>query len=53
MNTIQEIAREMKLASPLMAASAEKTRNQALSMIKDALQTHKDEIFAANKERPG
>ncbi len=50
MNTIQEIAREMKLASPLMAASAEKTRNQALSMIKDALQTHKDEIFAANKE---
>lgn len=50
MNTIQEIAREMKLASPLMAASAEKTRNQALSMIKDALLAHKDEIFAANKE---
>lgn len=50
MNTIQEIAREMKLQSPLMAASAEAVRNQALSMIKDALLAHSSEIFAANKE---
>ena len=50
MNTIQEIAREMKLQSPLMAASAESVRNQALSMIKDALLAHSSEIFAANKE---
>ena len=50
MNTIQEIAREMKLQSPLMAASAEDVRNQALSMIKDALHEHSSEIFAANKE---
>ena len=50
MSSIQEIAREMKLASPMMAASDVEMRNQALSGIREALLSQQDEIFAANKK---
>lgn len=50
MNAIQKTAQEMKLASPLMAASSERTRNQALQNIKAALQESSEEIFEANRQ---
>lgn len=48
MATIAETAARMKLESPVMAASSEKTRNAALERIKQSLADHADEVFAAN-----
>ncbi len=48
--TIADIARAMKLASPMVAATPVEMRNSALNEIKHALTNHADEIFTANKE---
>jgi len=48
MSTIAEVARQMKLDSPVMAATPVEVRNAALAAIKEALLDHADEIFAAN-----
>ena len=47
--TIASKAREMKLASPEVAATSEETRNAALAAIRQALAEHADEIFKANE----
>ena len=46
---IAEIAREMKLASPEVAATSTETRNAALAAIKEALAANAAVIFEANK----
>ena len=48
MATISEVAAQMKLESPLMAATPVEVRNDALARVREALIAHKDEIFAAN-----
>ncbi|MBQ9156010.1 MAG: glutamate-5-semialdehyde dehydrogenase [Eubacterium sp.] len=50
---IAEQAHKMKLASPKLAASSLEQRNQALDIIAEALQAHKEEIFAANVQDMG
>ena len=45
---IADIAREMKLASPEVAATSTETRNGALAAIKESLIAHAAEIFEAN-----
>ena len=50
MSNIAQVAARMKLESPVMAATSVDTRNDALARIGEALQAHKDEIFAANAE---
>ncbi len=45
---IKEETRKMKLASPIMAAASLDMRNHALSLIRETLLAHKEEIFAAN-----
>ncbi|MCR4588734.1 MAG: glutamate-5-semialdehyde dehydrogenase [Lachnospiraceae bacterium] len=45
---IREQAHKMKLASPKLAATSNEQRCKALQMVGEALQAHKDEIFAAN-----
>ena len=45
---IADIAREMKLASPEVAATSAETRNAALAAIKQSLAAHAAEIFEAN-----
>ena len=45
---IKEEARQMKLAAPILAATDNAQRNSALEAIANALEEHKDEIFAAN-----
>lgn len=47
---IKEQAKLVKLASPKMAGSSEEQRNKALEAVVKALEEHRDEIFAANKE---
>ena len=47
---IREEARKMKLAAPVLAASSNEMRNNALRAIAGALAAKKDEIFAANAE---
>ena len=47
---IREEAHKMKLVSPKLAATSNEERNKALAMIGEALNEHKDEIFAANQE---
>lgn len=47
---IKEQAKLVKLASPKMAGSSEEQRNKALQAVVKALEEHRDEIFAANKE---
>ena len=47
---IAEIAREMKLASPAVAATSAETRNAALTAIKEALAANAAAIFSANEE---
>jgi len=47
---IADAAREMKLASPAVAATPIEVRNAALAAIGKALASHADEIFAANAE---
>ena len=46
---IADIAREMKLASPAVAATSAETRNAALAAIKESLASHAAEIFEANE----
>ena len=48
MTQIADVAAQMKLESPVMAATTVEMRNDALARIKDALTSHADEIFAAN-----
>ena len=48
--TIQEEAKQVKLASPKLAATGEEVRNQALLAVAQALLDRKEEIFHANKE---
>ena len=50
MNQIEQMASEMKLGSPMMAASSPEMRNRALALIRDSLLAHSDEIFAANEK---
>ncbi|MGI6221515.1 MAG: glutamate-5-semialdehyde dehydrogenase [Coriobacteriales bacterium] len=45
---IADVAREMKLASPEVAAAPIELRNAALEAIAEALVAHADEIFEAN-----
>ena len=47
---IREEAKKMKLDAPILAASSNEQRNEALRLIAEALNAHRDEIFAANKE---
>ncbi len=47
---IADVAREMKLASPEVAATSTDTRNAALAAIKDSLAANAAAIFAANAE---
>ena len=48
--TIQAIARDMKLAAPMLAATENEQRCAALLRVKEALLAHRDGIFAANRE---
>ena len=48
MPTISEVAAQMKLESPLMAATPVEVRNDALARIREALLANQDEIFSAN-----
>ena len=43
-------ARQMKLQAPVLAATTVEQRNAALLAIAQALEAHKEEIFAANQE---
>ena len=47
---LKEEMKQVKLAAPKLAASAEAKRNEALEAVAAALLTHKDEIFVANAE---
>lgn len=49
MSTIASVAAQMKLESPVMAATSVETRNQALACIREALVAHKEEFFEANR----
>ncbi len=50
MNSIQQTAARMRMAAPEMAASSAVQRNEAVRLIADALETHRDVIFAANTQ---
>lgn len=50
MKTIGEMAAQMKLESPVLAAVSAETRNAALAAIRDALLAHQEEIFEANQQ---
>ncbi len=50
MNSIQQTAARMRLAAPEMAASPARQRNKAVHLIADALEAHRDVIFAANAQ---
>ena len=50
MSTIHDITKEMKLASPILAAVPIETRNLALDLIKENILAHREEIFAANEK---
>ena len=49
LNDIAQIAREMKLASPNVAATTIEVRNAALAAIRNSLSAHAAEVFAANE----
>ena len=49
MNLKEEI-KQVKLAAPKLAASAEEKRNQALEAVSEALLANQEKIFEANKE---
>lgn len=49
MSDIANVAAQMKLQSPVMAATSVEVRNEALANIREALLAHQDEIFLANK----
>ena len=46
---ISDVAREMKLASPEVAATSAEVRNAALASIKESLGAHAAQIFEANE----
>ena len=48
MTDIAQVAAQMKLESPIMAATSLTVRNAALAHIREALLAHADEVFAAN-----
>ncbi|MDO5708807.1 MAG: glutamate-5-semialdehyde dehydrogenase [Coriobacteriales bacterium] len=48
MSDIAQVAAQMKLESPVMAATSLEVRNAALASIREALLANADEIFAAN-----
>ncbi len=48
--SIQDEMRQVKLASPKLAASTGDARNRALQAVSDALQAESEAIFAANRE---
>lgn len=48
--TIKEEAHKMKLQSPKLAACSNELRNTALERIAQELQSHREEIFAANRK---
>ncbi len=50
MNHIREAARQMKHCAPELAAAPVEKRNAALANIARALESHREEIFAANRE---
>ena len=47
---IREEAHKMKLVAPVLAATSNQERNQALAAVATALQDAKEDIFAANRE---
>ncbi|MGN0076983.1 MAG: glutamate-5-semialdehyde dehydrogenase [Parafannyhessea sp.] len=47
---IREQVHQMKLEAPAMAASSIEQRNHALELVAQALEAHKDQIFAANEK---
>ncbi|MBR7015572.1 MAG: glutamate-5-semialdehyde dehydrogenase [Lachnospiraceae bacterium] len=47
---IRESVRNMKTVSPVLAATPDKVRNEALLGIAEALAAHAEEIFAANRK---
>lgn len=47
---IREIVRNMKLDAPILAASANEERNNALLRAAEAIEARQEEIFAANAE---
>lgn len=47
---IREEARNMKLASPILAATSSEQRNAALELVARQLRKHEAEIFAANAQ---
>lgn len=46
---IQEMTRQMKLASPQLAAASREQRDRALALIREALMEQRGAIFAANR----
>lgn len=48
--TIRETAHALRLASPALAASTLDVRNAFIAALGKELETHKDEVFAANRE---
>ncbi|MCD8132465.1 MAG: glutamate-5-semialdehyde dehydrogenase [Clostridiales bacterium] len=48
--SIQDEMRQVKLASPKLAAATGEARNRALQAVSDALQAEREAIFAANRE---
>ena len=50
MSTIAQIAAQMKLESPVMAATSVEMRNDALARIREALLEQQEKIFAANAQ---
>ncbi|MCC8081929.1 MAG: glutamate-5-semialdehyde dehydrogenase [Lachnospiraceae bacterium] len=48
--SIQDEMRQVKLASPKLAATTGEVRNRALQAVSDALQAEREAIFAANRE---
>ena len=50
MTQIRDVAAQMKLESPAMAASSAEQRNDALVRIKEALVANSEKIFSANAE---
>ncbi|MCR4763189.1 MAG: glutamate-5-semialdehyde dehydrogenase [Lachnospiraceae bacterium] len=47
--TLRETVHEMKRTAPQMAAVTDRDKNRALAAIADALDAHRDEIFAENR----
>ena len=48
--SVRETVHALRLASPALAASTLEERNAFLAALSRALEVHKDEVFAANRE---